>query len=387
MGIAYLSTSVEFDAQWRTMLLRTGAGLVGLAALLDLPLLLTMNPPVPFYVLVGSVGIVVLSIAIIFFTSRGHTIPGAVVLGGCIMAFIAFTAPAQVLLYRSTGVALIIPILLVGIVGNFKLSLLFGLISFGLLLGKSIISGLPWNPYTFTSAFIIAITVGLLWLLQALIDAVNTRNQMLAEYAAQTEFLANERIRLARDIHDSIGHVLMTVNMQIEAARAHFERDPVAGQQALLVAQRYTKEAAADVRQSIATLRAPALETLSLPLPEAVEALAKTVRTTLLDVQVEVQGKPRTLTPQVTFALNRIVQEGLTNVRKHARATRVMVTLDYTASGRVRVVVHDNGAGSEALGSGYGLLGIQERVEVLTGTVTTTTSPGGGFTLTVDVPA
>lgn len=303
------------------------------------------------------------------------------------MLYIVFTAAPSDLLYRSTGAALIVPVFLIGIVTNFQLALIFALVSVAILLGSSLTAGLPWTPYTFTNAFVLAITVGLIWLVQRLLEAVNTRNQQLAEYAAQTEFLANERIRLARDIHDNIGHVLMTVNMQIEAARSHFERDPAAGQKALLVAQRYTKEAATDVRQSIATLRAPALETLSLPLPEAVAALAKTVRSTMLDVHIDVQGKPRTLPPQVTFALNRIVQEGLTNVRKHARATQVAVTLDYTSSERVRVVVHDNGAGSETLGSGYGLLGIQERVEVLEGSVTTTTSPGEGFTLTVEVPA
>lgn len=379
----------QANKQWSRRLLKAGSALIGIAALLDFPLIFTLDPNVSTYVLIGNSVIVLMCLLIFVTSSWGSITWSALLLGSGLMVLTALMPTAEDLLNTSTGAALVVPVLVVGVVTNFRLAMLFGLIAIAILVLAALLNNLAWTPYTYTSAFIISISVGLLWLIHNLIATIHDRNEQLASYAFQAQELAieRERIRVAREIHDSIGHVLMTVNMQIEAARSHFERDPVAGQQALHVAQRYTKQAATEVRHSIVTLRSPSLQALSLPLPEAVAALAKTVRSTMLDVHIDVQGKPRILPPQVTFALNRIVQEGLTNVRKHARATQVAVTLDYTSSERVRVVVHDNGAGSEALGSGYGLLGIQERVEVLEGSVTTTTSPGAGFTLTVEVPA
>jgi signal transduction histidine kinase len=207
-------------------------------------------------------------------------------------------------------------------------------------------------------------------------------------YAAQAEELAieRERTRLAREVHDGVGHVLMTVNMQIEAARAHFDNDPVSARESLSVAQRYIKDAAAEVRRSIATLRTPALEVRPLPLPEMVAVLAETARSSMLDVYVQVEGAPRPLPPQTSFALNRVVQEALTNVRKHARASKAIVTLDYSDAQHVRVNVRDNGVGATTPGSGYGLIGIHERMQTLGGTATTRSEPGGGFSVMVEVP-
>ena len=105
-------------------------------------------------------------------------------------------------------------------------------------------------------------------------------------------------------------------------------------------------------------------------------------RTTL-----EIAGTPRPLTPQADLTLYRAAQEALTNVGKHARASRVALTLDYRDAARVRLEVEDDGAGGGDLDRGFGLLGIRERAQLLGGEVRVRTKAGEGFRLEVEVPA
>ncbi len=206
-------------------------------------------------------------------------------------------------------------------------------------------------------------------------------NRQLREYAVQVEELATvrERNRIAREIHDSVGHYLTTVNMQLEAARAVMAQDPSRALDALSKAQSLTKEGLADVRRSVAALRASPTETL--PLPEAIAALVKD-----LPAELTVKGTPRPLAPQAELALYRTAQEGLTNVRKHAHATQVGLVLDYSDDARVRLSVQDNGVGTAGLDSGFGLIGVRERVQLLGGCVNIHTAADQGFQLKVELP-
>lgn len=302
------------------------------------------------------------------------------------MASTSLMPSANDLLYSSVGAALVVPVLLIGVVTNFRLALLFGSIAIGILISSAVFNQLPWTPYTYASAFIIATTVCLIWLIQRLIETVRERNRQLATYLTQSDDLAaeRERIRLAREIHDSIGHVLMTVNMQIEAALAHLEQDLPKTQAALITAQGYTKDAATEVRRSIASLRATKQDIR--PLTEIIAALADDMQTSQLEIVTQVRGVSRAVTPQITFAVTRIVQEALTNVQKHAQATQVMVTLDYSTAAKLQLLVQDNGIGAAAAGTGYGLIGIRERAQALGGTAITQTCAGAGFTLIVEIP-
>jgi len=100
-----------------------------------------------------------------------------------------------------------------------------------------------------------------------------------------------------------------------------------------------------------------------------------------------VGGSYRALRPQADLTLYRAAQEGLTNVRRHAHASQVQITLDYSAAGVVRLTVEDNGSGAaETKGGGFGLLGIRERAQILGGQVRIRSLPGQGFTLEVEVP-
>jgi signal transduction histidine kinase len=211
-------------------------------------------------------------------------------------------------------------------------------------------------------------------------------NQRLREYAAQAEELATmqERNRLAREIHDTLGHHLTAVNVQLEAARAVLKSDPERALQAVANAQSMTRKGLAEVRNSVAALRASPVE--QRPLPEAVAALVGELETSSLVAEFEVEGQPRELRPEARLALYRSAQEGLTNVRRHARASLVRVRLDYRDPARVCLTVEDNGVGGASAEGGFGLLGVRERVRLLGGKMRTETAPRQGFILDVEVP-
>jgi len=195
-------------------------------------------------------------------------------------------------------------------------------------------------------------------------------NQHLREYAMAVEELtiSKERNRLAREIHDGLGHYLTTIHMQIQAAKAVMKTQPERSQQALDTAQKMTHEALADVRRSVAALRAPLEE--ELPLPDQLNDLLKSFEGIDLQPDMKVVGSPHPLPPQVQLTLYRAVQEGLNNTCKHAQATQIWITLDYSIPQKVYLMVRDNGIGKKAekgSGGGYGLMGLQERAHLLKG--------------------
>lgn len=211
-------------------------------------------------------------------------------------------------------------------------------------------------------------------------------NRQLREYVTQAEELATvtERNRLAREIHDGLGHYFTAINMQIQAGRAVLEYDLSLGIDALAKAQGLAQEGLAEVRRSVAALRSSPLDNRSLP--EAVGDLVDEVRAAGIATSFDVRGEVRSLSPQVELALYRAAQEGMTNMCKHAQASNAEVVLDYSDASAVRLVVGDSGVGSADPTGGYGLIGVRERVHLLGGEVHVETVPGEGFVLKVKVP-
>ncbi len=210
-------------------------------------------------------------------------------------------------------------------------------------------------------------------------------NEQLKTYAAQAAAVATtgERNRLAREIHDGIGHYLTTINVQLEAARAVCARQPAQASAALENAARLSREALDEVRRSVGTLRA---DVPRPPLPQTLQSLARDLG---LEVGIQLVGAVRPLPAPVELALYRSAQEGLTNVCKHAQATRTELRLDFSAPDHVTLTIADDGRGSrgDAPWPGYGIAGLRERIELLGGTMAVANQPVRGFVLTVQVPA
>jgi len=216
--------------------------------------------------------------------------------------------------------------------------------------------------------------------------ALDEAHRRLGEYAVQVEDLATleERNRLAREVHDSLGHYLTAIHVHLEAARTLLESQPSLATEALQRAQSLTQEGLSEVRRSVAALRASPLEDRSLP--EALSALVETCCAAGIAADLRVIGERRPLPAPTRLALFRAAQEGLTNARKHAQARRAEVTLDYTDAAVVRLAVRDDGVGAEDTSGGFGLLGVRERVHLLGGQVRVRTAPGQGFVLEAEVP-
>lgn len=221
---------------------------------------------------------------------------------------------------------------------------------------------------------------------EELAKQLKVANHQLAEYASQVEELAatQERNRLAREIHDNLGHYLTIVNVQIEAAKVTFDSDPRRALDLLNKAQELTQKGLASVRESVSALRVSPVENRQLA--EAISALIEETRAIGISTKFDIFGEPRTVHEKVALALYRAVQEGLTNVRKHAHASRVDVELDFSQPDKIRLSIRDDGTGAADTSSGFGLVGIRERVHLLGGDCRIETQVGMGFCLEVSVP-
>jgi signal transduction histidine kinase len=213
---------------------------------------------------------------------------------------------------------------------------------------------------------------------------LETANTQLRAHSEQAEELATtrERNRLAREIHDGVGHYLTVINIQLEAARAVFSSDSAKARLAVEKAARLSKEALEDVRRSVGSLRT---EATRVALPEALRQLTTDAG---LTIEYTVEGDSRPLPSNVEHALFRATQEGLTNVRKHAQTDHVQVRLDFRDLHQVKLSISDDGQGLNGVipASGFGLKGMHERVGLLGGTVNAGARPAGGFQLSIEVP-
>jgi signal transduction histidine kinase len=213
-----------------------------------------------------------------------------------------------------------------------------------------------------------------------LVSELESANTRLRQYAKEIEELsaAKERVRIAREIHDAVGHGLTVVNVQLEAARGLVDTDPARTRSAIERAQTVAREALVDVRKSVGMMRAHGAPA---PLVDRVASLVEEHSFATF----QVSGAPRATGPAAEFALYRAAQEALTNVAKHAGATSAQVVLAFEKS-EVVLRVSDDGRGSERSTGGFGLTGMRERAELLGGRVEIASEPGKGFSIHVTVP-
>jgi signal transduction histidine kinase len=212
--------------------------------------------------------------------------------------------------------------------------------------------------------------------------------QVLHKEARQAA-VAEERNRLAREIHDSLAHYLTVANVQLEAAEKLGAERAEAALEHVGRARRLTLDCLQDVRRSVASLRAATLEELTLE-GSLQQLVADFSESTGLRVQLTIDV-PKQMPPDIAQAVYRSAQEGLTNVQRHARASNVYISVAASAE-RVVLSVEDDGIGphhSNGYGSrssGYGLIGLRERVALLDGSLSFEAAPGGGSRLSVSLP-
>jgi len=224
-------------------------------------------------------------------------------------------------------------------------------------------------------------------------ELVNRAQQAERERDQQAKIaVADERARIAREMHDVVAHNLSVIVVQADGGRYAAEQDPKAALQVLETIGDTGRGALADMRRLLGVLRAPEDSGELGPQPGLVllPDLIASVRKAGLDVDFGVDGEPRALGAGASLAVYRAIQEGLTNTLKHAGPhARSRVRLAYDAE-RLTVEVSDDGPGasasSSAGGPGHGLIGMRERVEAFGGEVMAGPGPEGGWRIRLTMP-
>jgi signal transduction histidine kinase len=236
------------------------------------------------------------------------------------------------------------------------------------------------------------------WLVGQALRRERQRTATMQELATQLEAerearardaVAAERGRIARELHDIVAHAISVIAVQADAASKLLRHDPARAEEPLATVQATARSALAEMRQLVGLLReADSLEAPREPQPGISELgrLVEDARQSGLPVALRIDGVTRSLPPSVDLAAYRIVQEALTNVRKHAGAAEAQVHIRYDTD-VVDIRISDNGRGEESTrNGGHGLIGIRERVNLLGGLVETGPSIDGGFALHARLP-
>lgn len=248
------------------------------------------------------------------------------------------------------------------------------------------------NPANLLSTLLF---VGATWVLGDVVRRRRHREHELEERAARAErerqllaqqAVAKERAAIARELHDSVAHAVSVIVIQAGAARRLCDSDHNRASEAIATVERTGREALAELRRVVGVLRDDGDP--SLRPPPTLAALGELVAADpTLAVDLRVEGQPGPLPPSVELSAYRIVQEALTNVRKHAGPARADVVVRYCPDA-VEVVVRDDGRGASAAPNeeGHGLVGMRERASLCGGTVHAGPRPGGGWQVTAHLP-
>jgi len=209
-----------------------------------------------------------------------------------------------------------------------------------------------------------------------------TRREL--ESTSRQAGVLQERQRLAREIHDTLAQGFASIVVQLEAAEAAAQTE-TSSLRYVEQARSSAREGLSEARRMVWALRPEILENTSLP--QALQRfLQRWQEESGVEAQLTLTGEPSSLHPDLEVSLLRIAQEALSNVRKHARAKRVSVTLSYLDD-LVLLDIQDDGMGLKPAAQGsFGLRSMRERVEALGGQITLESEPGQGTTLAVSLP-
>jgi signal transduction histidine kinase len=202
--------------------------------------------------------------------------------------------------------------------------------------------------------------------------------------------VAEERTRIARELHDIVSHAVSLVAVQADAAEAALDRDPELARAPLRIVRASAQEALDEMRRLLGVLRTADAAGERDPLPGLadVPALVEAARAVGVDVRLDVSGDPVPLPQSLDLSAHRIVQEALTNARKHAPGAPVAVALRWREQ-ELELLVRDHGPGpnGRASGDAHGLVGMRERVLLHRGELSAgAPSDGPGFEVRVVLP-
>jgi signal transduction histidine kinase len=217
------------------------------------------------------------------------------------------------------------------------------------------------------------------------VTAQRIREQELLRLASE------ERMRIARDLHDVVAHNISVINVQANTALHLADRQPERAQQALATINDVSRQALAELRSVLGVLRTDGDTAPRAPAPGLAEldTLVGNMAAAGLKVELETEGGPAPLPASVDLAAYRIIQEALTNSARHSGAARATVLVRYR-DGEVEIEVQDEGTAGprppRPAGTGSGIAGMTDRAQALGGRLTVGPRPGGGFAVTAVLP-
>ena len=227
------------------------------------------------------------------------------------------------------------------------------------------------------------------WLLGALVRTRRLYSQGLAREREERALtaVAEERNRIARELHDVVGHSVSVMTVQASAVRRLMRPDQEKERAALETVEAAGREALTEMRRMVGVLRSADAPPDLAPPPtlDQLDRLVDNFRRAGLEVSLETRGESAPLPPGLDLTAYRLVQEALTNTLRHAHATRAVVRIGYGGDCLV-ISVRDDGEGPNGSPPGTGLLGMRERVAVYGGTLATGAAEGGGFELRAELP-
>ncbi len=220
-------------------------------------------------------------------------------------------------------------------------------------------------------------------------QALALANQKLVSHAEMVEqlTLSRERLRLSRELHDTLAHTLSAMAVQLDALTTIWQSSPQKAEQMIDQMLQTTRSGLDETRRALSALRASALEEMGLAL--ALRTLAEDFAARNgLQLDFSCPDALRSLAPDVEQSLYRITQEALENIAKHAKATRVRLSIEQNG-GVLNLSISDNGRGFDALEKSdddkFGMMGMRERAELLGAVLSVESQPGRGSTLNVRV--
>jgi signal transduction histidine kinase len=254
------------------------------------------------------------------------------------------------------------------------------------------------HPTQGASDFVfIGVLFTIVWLAGNALGAKLTQYKQAEERAERLErereeraraAVAEERARIARELHDVVGHSVSVMTVQASGVRRLLRPEQEREREALLIVEQTGREALAEMRRLVGVLRRPEEAPALAPQPslQHLDKLVDQVRESGLDVDLKVEGEAAKLPASVDLAAYRLVQEGLTNTLKHAQAHRAKVIVRY-GNGEVELVVADDGNGKGGGdGGGHGLVGLRERIAVVGGELNAGPLAGGGYEVRARLP-